>query len=271
MQSSTAWLSTTNAVLFALQAVVNVVYAKSLLKTPRQYETMITPESFAFLIWILIYILEAVVVVIDLVSPQYSVYADASQPSQLRTCFGFSCVANIAWVLLYVKGHVHLATFSMFLLWLALLVLYIYTVNDRQLRSGRSSSIFQVGSQIDWWQYICSELPFALYFSWVTALTLSHVAISLQQHRQTFLPIAVYVLHLSILIIMALVTLHYAHDPIFSLVIIWFLSAIATKHDSFPNEFKTLDASVKSCAAEGVEVIAGLLVISALIMMFTDR
>ncbi|DBA03610.1 TPA: hypothetical protein N0F65_006789 [Lagenidium giganteum] len=256
----TSNLALLNAVLFVVQAIVNVVYAKYFVILAREYETLIAPASFAFAIWFLIYALEAVLVSVDVFYPQYSLYADASQPGQLRACFGLTCVFNTLWLILYVKHHVHAATVMIILLWLSLLMLYIYSINDRNSLAD-----------MDWRLYVCNELPIALYFAWVTVLTFNHVAISLQHTRQAFLPVSVYVIHLTIVIVLALIAIIYGQDMAFGAVVIWYLSAVAAKHGQVPQQIEVADKCVRACAGEGAGIIGTILVISLLYMLMYDR
>lgn len=256
-----SWFALLNAVLFAVQAGVNIAYAHCFVPLAREYETLIAPASFALSLWVLVYALEALLVLTDVFYPQYSLYADATQPAQLRTCFAVTCVANTAWVILYVKHAVHGATVMIYVLWLALLVLYIYSVNDRNSRGA-----------MDWRQYACNELPVALYFAWVSALAFNHLAISLQVARGGgFLSVATYVVHLCIVITFAIMAVLYAKDPVFALVTIWYLVAVAVKDVSFPDKIMCADMSVRACAGEGAGIVGVLLVLSTIYMTYYER
>ncbi|KAJ0401553.1 hypothetical protein ATCC90586_002861 [Pythium insidiosum] len=241
-------------------AAVNIAYAKYFVLRAREYETLISPASFAFTIWILIYALEVVLVLTDLLYPESSFYADATQPTQLRATFALTCVLNIAWLILYVKRHVVAATVMIFFLWLALLVLYVYSVNDRNSRAA-----------FDWKLYVCSELPIAMYFAWVTMLAFVHLAIALQDSRHAFLTVATYVTHLTIVTVLALLAILYAQDAIFGLVAIWYLIAVSTKHVKLPADLHAGDMAVRACAGEAAGILGAVLVVTFLAMFLLDR
>lgn len=258
--TSTSTFALLNLALFVVQAGVNIAYAHCFVPLVREYETLIAPASFALSIWILIYLLEAILVLTDVLYPQWSLYADATQPMQLRTCFALTCVANTAWVILYAKHSVHGATVMIFVLWLALLMLYLYSVNDRNSRG-----------MMNWRQYICNELPIALYFAWVSALAFNHLAISLQHARGGFLPVSTYVVHLCIVITFALIAVLFAKDPVFGLVAIWYLVSVAVKRVNVPSTVQCADMSVRACAGEGAAIVGILLALTTLYMMYYER
>lgn len=257
---NTSWFALLNAALFVVQAGVNIAYARYFVTLAREYETLIAPASFAFAIWIPIYALEALLVLTDVFYPQYSLYADATQPAQLRTCFAITCITNTAWLILYVKHHVYAATVMIYLLWLALLMLYIYSVNDRNARGT-----------FDWRQYTCNELPIALYIAWVSALAFNHLAISLQHAQGGFLSVSTYVVLLCVVITFAIVAVLYAKDAVFGLVAIWYLIAVAVKDVSMPSSVQCADMSVRACAGEGAVILGVLIALSMLYTMMYDR
>ncbi|GAB9475580.1 hypothetical protein Gpo141_00012668 [Globisporangium polare] len=252
-------LALLNAALFVVQAGVNVAYARYFVTLAREYETLIAPASFAFAIWILIYALEALLVLTDVFYPQRSLYADATQPTQLRTCFAITCIANSAWLILYVNHRVYAATVMIYILWLALLMLYIYLVNDRNARGT-----------FDWRQYTCNELPITLYIAWVSALAFNHLAISLQHARGGFLLVSTYVVLLCIVITFAIVAVLYAKDAVFGIVAIWYLIAVAVKDVSIPSSVQCADMSARACAGEGAVIVSVLIVLSTLYTAMYD-
>ncbi|KAF1774125.1 hypothetical protein GQ600_1309 [Phytophthora cactorum] len=178
------WFALINAALFVMQAVVNIVYAKRVVTVARDY---------ALVLWILVYALEAVLVIVDVFAPRYSMFADANQPAQLRLCFGITCILNTIWVFLYVSGHVYASTVVIYALWLAILVLYIYAVNDRNAR--------EIGP-FDWILYLCNELPISMYFAWVTTVAFTQLAMSMQHSNHDYLGLTTYVSYLCVVIVL---------------------------------------------------------------------
>lgn len=256
------WFAIINAALFVMQAVVNIVYAKRFVTVARDYETLITPASYAFVLWILVYALEAVLVVVDVIAPRYSMFGEANQPAQLRLCFGLTFVLNTIWVFLYVSGHVYAATVIIYALWLALLVLYIYAVNDRNARET---------GPFDWTLYLCNELPISAYFAWVTTVAFTHLAMSMQHSNHDFLGLTTYVSYLCVVIVLGLLTSRYAQDLISGLVIIWYLIAVLIKHVQLPHSVQCMDIAVRACAGEGAAIIAAVLAINLCRSLMEDR
>ncbi|KAF4140565.1 hypothetical protein GN958_ATG10284 [Phytophthora infestans] len=242
-----------NGALFVMQAVVNIVYAKRFVAVAREYETLITPASYALVLWILVYALEAVLVVVDVFAPRYSMFADANQPAQLRMCFGITCILNTIWVFLYVSGHVYASTVIIYALWLAILVLYVYAVNDRNARET---------GPFDWILYLCNELPISMYFAWVTALAFTQLAMSMQHSNHAYLGLTTYVSYLCVVIVLGLLTSRYAQDLVAGLVIVWYLIAVSIKHVQFPQSVQCMDTAVRACAGEGAAIIAAVLAIN---------
>lgn len=248
-----SWYALINAALFAMQAVVNIVYAKRFVTEARAHETLITPASYALVLWILVYALEAVLVVVDVFAPRYSMFADANQPAQLRLCFSATCVLNTIWVFLYVSGYVYAATVVIYALWLAILVLYVYAVNDRNARET---------GPFDWILYLCNEVPISMYFAWVTTVAFTHLAMSMQLSNHGYLGFTTYISYLCIVIVLGLLMSRYAQDLIAGLVIVWFLIAVSIKHVHFPQSVQCMDIAVRACAGEGAAIIAAVLAVN---------
>jgi benzodiazapine receptor len=256
-----SWLALTNAGLLLLQALINGIYVKSFVAVAREQETLITPASFAFAMWIVVYALELVFVAVDLFVPQLSMFTDANQPMKLRLCFAMTCVLNTAWVLLMATRHTYAATVFIYLLWVFILVLYIYAVNERNARGGDS----------DWGSYLCNEFPMSVYLAWVTCVAFMHLAMALQVADNSYLRLTTYAALLGTVIVLALVTASYAQDPVFSLVVIWYLIAVSVKHVQLPSDIECTDVGVRTCAGEGAAIIAVMLIISLFQMLIEDR
>ncbi|KAL4115681.1 hypothetical protein PRIC2_012687 [Phytophthora ramorum] len=247
------WFALINAALFVMQAVVNIVYAKEFVSVARDYETLITPASYALVLWILVYASEAVLVSVDVFAPRYSMFADANQPAQLRLCFGLTCILNTIWVFLYVWSHVYASTVIIFALWLAILVLYIYAVNDRNAREA---------GPFDWILYLCNEVPISMYFAWVTTVAFTELAMSMQHSDHDYLGLTTYVSYLSVVVVLGLLASRYAQDWISGLVIVWYLIAVSIKHVHFSSSVECADIAVRASAGQGAAIIAAVLAIN---------
>lgn len=245
MESSLlAWL---NAALFVMQIVVNVVYASSFAEPSRVFGTPLTPAVYSLGIWVVIYLLEGLLVLVDLVYPVHSLYAGSSS---LRICFTIMRLTNPAWVIAYTHGFMTAATVLIFVLLVPLSVLYVYAVRDRLASIQRG--FFDPKS------YIYNELPVAVYFGWVLATAISHLAMALQHSKDGHMTTEAYVAHVCVVLVVALVALLYTHDMVLPLVSLWFLIAIWTRPK--PSPTCCVDISVAACACEGVIVLATMLV-----------
>lgn len=254
-------LALVNLALLVVQAVINAVYAKSFVAVAREHETLITPASFAFSMWIAVYVLEVALILVDVYAPQHSMFADASQPSQLRMFFSLTCVLNALWVVLMATRRIYAATVFIFLLWVAILVLYVYAINDRNARLG----------SIDWLSYLCNEFAIAVYLAWVTCTAFTHLAMSMQLSNHGFLRLTTYVALLAVVAVLALLSSRSAQDPVFGLVVVWYLIAVSTKHIKFPSDVECADTAVRACAGEAAAIVGAMLALGLFQMLIEDR
>jgi benzodiazapine receptor len=237
-----AVLSWVNAALFALQLGVTalVFYLTGNAATfDPQNQTLVTPAGYAFSIWSLIYVLSMVLLVADITRPELVFYSVSPKPNALRLCFAVSCVANGGWCVLFNYGYVHLATLDMTVLWLALAALYAFaSYAHRHLQlSG-------------WREYLCSELCIRVYFAWISAATVLSWAISLQHLHGGILPLEAYLSLLGVVFVLSMGSLLVGRDPVFSVVAVWTLVAIARKDpDSFSGATRDTFVQVQTAAA----------------------
>lgn len=253
-----AVLSYVNAALFVLQlgATGLVFYLTGNAATfDPQNQTLVTPAGYAFSIWSLIYVLSIVLLVADIARPELVFYSVVPKPNTLRLCFAVSCVANGGWCVLFNYGYVHLSTLDMTVLWLALAVLYVsasYAHRHRHLPG--------------WREYLCSELCVRVYFAWVSAATALSWAISLQHLHGGILPLEAYLGLLGVIFALSMVCLLVGRDPVFPVVAVWTLVAIARKDpDSFSGATHDTFVQVQTAAA----LCGGVLALS--VMAFGHR
>jgi hypothetical protein len=148
----------------------------------------------------------------------------------------------------------------LFLLWLALGFLYLFTVNNRLVRVN-----------FDYLQSMCGDLPIVLYFAWVQAMALMHLAMAIQATKDDYLSVTGAVVHLCILIIITLLAVLYAQDAMFGLVTIWYLVGIAVKHSYLSKIMQSQDLAVRTAAAEGAAIVGALLIIGTLYNLMQNR
>ncbi|DBA04522.1 TPA: hypothetical protein N0F65_011070 [Lagenidium giganteum] len=243
-----------NAALFALQLILTALgFARDSTFDQRYLVTPITPAAYAFEIWTAIYLATAVMALTDCFYPQYSVFSYASRPDILRWCFAATCVVNTAWVWLFTTNHVHIAALDIIVLWWLLLPIYVFLSWERQLRPFL------------WRPYLCSELCFRLYFSWISAAVVVSVAISMQVAVDGFLSLATYLSLLGSFLVLAVSAVAYCRDPVIGLVAAWALVGITQQSFAFPSTIETSVAQVQACAALGAGVLISTVAISLIV------
>ena len=137
---------------------------KSIGAVSAQYPTLLTPASYAFSIWILIYLL-----LIAFVGYQWVTYLKGRDYTLLKDTGGWFSLANVTnalWVIAWTREALGLSVFLIFLLVLSLIQLLIrlrLEVWDAPLRI-----ILFV-----WW-------PVCIYMGWIVLASITNVAVYLK-------------------------------------------------------------------------------------------
>lgn len=241
-----AWL---NAALFAIQLALNRLFGSRIGVTSHRHDTLLTPSSFAFSIWGLIYSMMTLTVIMDCLFPSLSFYSTSPYPRILRSLFAITCVANSLWLLVFTNDYVHTATVVLIVLWSCLLILYGHIM--LQWKRGFFT----------WNRYIGSELSIVLYFAWTSAAVLISIAVSMQEIKGTYLSLELYIVMLSILVFSGAYTYSQLQDTAFTLVVVWALAGLALRSD-----IDELDGrkgyGVRACAKQGLVLICLLFIFS---------
>lgn len=152
--------------LVALMATIVVNYlsnttllnGETVAKVSDLYPTLITPASYAFSIWSLIYVGLVCFVFYQLRSkPGTEVVVE-----QVNWWFVISCIANSCWVMAWIYGYTELSVLIMLVLLSCLLKIVART--GMELTDAPWRLIFFV-----WW-------PFCLYLGWITMAAAVNVA-----------------------------------------------------------------------------------------------
>jgi hypothetical protein len=251
-----AWL---NAFLYLIQQIVGKYVSKGIGPMSKKNETLITPAPYAFAIWGLIYFFLTLTICVDLFFPKYSFYEQSNHVVLLRVVFGYSCIANMTWGLLFTSGYINFSTGIIWTLWVSLAILYLFILFHREKK------------KFCFIQYFFSELGIIIYFAWTCAATTISVAVSLQDIQGGgFLSLMSYQTLIAILLIVVLSAVVYAHEIAFGLVAIWALIGIAVKKNDFEIS-QVLSSSVKASAILGAAVIAGMILVSTIQYFFHKR
>lgn len=178
------------------------------------YPTLFTPAGYVFSIWGIIYTLLLIFTVYQALPKQ------RNKPFLTKTSFLYvlGCLANIVWIILWVRESIIPSTLLMFILLVSLIAIYL------RLGIGKS----KVGLR----EKLAVHLPFSVYLGWITVASIANVAISLtvanwdafglsEVFWTTFM--------MGIATLVTLIVILTRGDIGYSMVIIWALAGIAVK------------------------------------------
>jgi hypothetical protein len=214
-----------NALALALVLLVNglaerlPINGRTTGEISAMYPTRITPASYAFMIWGLIYGLLILFVIYQLLP------AGRSKP-EVRDIGGWfivSCAMNIAWLLLWHYLYIDATVFIMFALLISLFAVYTRT---RSARPPIRDAAFWLVS-----------VPFSIYLGWITVASIVNVSVVLINHqwnRWGLSEVAWTGIILLAFILLAWWIGHKFEDPFYLLTIVWTLIAIGVNQQSSP-------------------------------------
>ncbi|MEM3530364.1 MAG: TspO/MBR family protein [Nitrososphaerales archaeon] len=174
--------------------------------------TLITPASYAFSIWGIIYIMLGIFVFYQALSNQ--------RAKEFREKVGYlfiaSCILNIFWLFLWQFEYLIFSVFVIFLLLATLIAIYL------SLEVGKVSLSLN--------EKIAFQLPFSVYLGWISIASIANVATTLVSVKWDGFGISHEVWASSLIIIVLVITLLVIatkKDVAYGLVIIWALLGIA--------------------------------------------
>ncbi|WP_152395566.1 tryptophan-rich sensory protein [Paenibacillus guangzhouensis] len=173
----------------------------------------LTPASYAFLIWGMIYAALLVFIIYQLLP------AGRARPEiqQIGGWFIVSCAMNIVWLLLWHYQYIESTLFIMLALLIALIAIYSRTrIPGPPVRDAA---------------YWLLGVPFSLYLGWVVVATLTNLSVFLTHAygQGEIAGLSQVTLSVWLLILTGFIALWAAtrqHDPFFLLPIVWGLIAI---------------------------------------------
>ncbi|MCE7791884.1 tryptophan-rich sensory protein [Salipaludibacillus sp. CUR1] len=196
------------------------------------FPVLVTPASYAFSIWGLIYLLLACFIVIQLIPRKRNV----PLITMIGPWFFVSCLFNIFWIFLWHYLYIVSAMFIMIGILITLSVIYqrIHYYNTRVERLNRV-------------ERLCYLLPFSIYLAWISVATIVNISIGLEVLnwdrwglRDEFWAVAV-------LALAAGLALYFGSrytDIAFMLVIIWALTAIGVQQSGLVSQTAYLLSAV---------------------------
>ena len=203
-----------------------------------RFDVYFVPAGYVFAIWGLIY----------LALLAYSVYqalpGQRENPRLRRIgyLYALSCVANIAWILLWHYEYFEFTLVAMGALLLLLIAIYL------RLGTGRT----RVSGAETW----LARVPFSIYLGWITVATIANLTSVLEYlgwNGWGLSPVAWAVIMMVVAAVIASLVSLTRGDVAYVAVILWAFAGIAVKHS-------TILAIVITAWAAGIFVALTLLV-----------
>ena len=195
------------------------ITGKSVAAISNRFPVPVTPAGWAFSIWGIIYI--------GLIA--YAIYqalpGQRTNPRLRRIGYWYllGCVANIAWLFLWVNEQITLSLVAMVVLLLSLITLYLRAEMNR-------TNI----ARIERW---CVNIPFGVYMGWITVATIVNVTVVLYNLGWNGLGISPEIWTTLLLIVGTVIALGVGItrvDIAYMATVIWAYSAILVKNIPIP-------------------------------------
>lgn len=168
---------------FATQVGVNIAYSGDVGNVSDTYESCITPSSYTFSIWSLIYIGEAFYNFMIIWSP---VGTDISiVHHKVGLFYPALCILNFSWILIWRIGTPAAVVVSTVIIGLMMVILIIILMHTRAwlLTKKHTKSVGSHKHEMVWradiWATITFDIPFSLYFGWITCATILGITTSI--------------------------------------------------------------------------------------------
>lgn len=230
---------------FLLNGALTSLYSRNNPILSRKYQTLATPAGWAFSIWALIFLSEAVFCVAQLL-PQLR---GSEEVAKAGPPFAFACLFQAAWSFAF--GNEYIYT-SQALILLILLALW---------RTNAALHAISKSSPPSLSHYILLYLPFAVHFGWLTAASIVSLNVSLvaiaPSHHAWLLALAV------ISLTCAFVAGILAPDSTYTLTISWALAGVSSQLKSPLDEAPEADPIKGWCPPFVTEALSGVAIVLA--------
>ncbi len=217
-------------ILFTLYASVLPLNGQSQQQVAANASIYLLPASYAFSIWIVIYVGLIAYVIYQYLPRQKT----NTLHKQIAPWFILSCAANCAWVYCWHYGYFQWALCAVLVLIESLMTLYL-RLGIGRIQVHRNETLFV-------------RIPFSLYFGWLTIITIITISVYLNSINWDAYGLepelwAIIVLGITALI-SGLVALRF-RDFVYASGVIWGFIAIAVEHNSsLPIAFTVVIMSV---------------------------
>ncbi|WP_106769057.1 tryptophan-rich sensory protein [Paenibacillus faecalis] len=238
-----------NIVAFAAVIAVNILSStlplggRTIKQISDQYYIYITPASYAFMIWSLIYVLLAGFLI-------YQWRRDTGIRDSVRSIgiwFILSCIFNISWLILWHYLYIEWSVGMMLLLVLSVGVIYYKTRSIHYPTTGEKLFV---------------KLPFSIYLGWVCSAFLVNIGIVIHKNGWSIFGLTEIGWSTALLCtgaVLAILISYPYRDYMLPLVFVWAYIAISTEH-------KDVDQILLSSF-----VLAAILFIYAIWLFFIRR
>jgi benzodiazapine receptor len=226
MSSKSGYLRWANIAAFIVTLIINGLAGTTLIggrttaDVSNQYTTLITPAGYVFAIWGIIYVLLGVFLVYQALPSQ----KDKPFQAQISGLFILTCIFNIVWLFLWQNLLLPLSDVVIFAYLASLAAIYL------RLTVGKSNRTLK--------EKLAVEVPFSVYFGWVTIASIANVTVTLASVGWDGFGVAaetwaIIVLALALLIDLAIIATR--RDVAYSVVFIWALAGIAVNQSAHSN------------------------------------
>lgn len=233
-----------NAIAFTAMVVVNALAVLLPINgvTPGQvsdsYPNLFAPAGFTFSIWSVIYLLLLFFTLFQLRNESEAV-------EKIGYAFVVSCLSNIAWIFSWHYKVIGLSLFFIIVLFISLAKIFL---EIKKFDLSRKEKILV-------------ELPFSIYFGWITVAVIANVTTWLVSMESVNLGLSEFfwtnvVLTIGLLITFSVIILKNA--PSFGLSVIWAYAGILAKHvspDGFGKAYLSVMTTAGTCLALLVIVV----------------
>ena len=195
------------------------ITGKSVAAISDRFPVPVTPAGWAFSVWGIIYV--------GLIA--YAIYqalpAQRTNPRLRRIGYLYllGCVANVAWLFLWVNELITLSLVAMVVLLLSLITLYLRANMNR--------------TNIDHAERWCVNIPFGIYMGWITVATIVNVTVVLYNLGWNGLGISPYIWTTILLVVGTVIALSVGItrvDIAYMATVAWAYSAILAKNLPVP-------------------------------------
>ncbi len=191
--------------------------------------TLITPATYTFAIWGVIYVLLGIFIVYQALPSQ----KDKPFHEQISFLFILTSIFNVGWILLWQYNFLVLSVVLILAFTASLIAIYL------RLNIGRS--------KVSLTEKLAVHVPFSVYLGWLTIATIADVSVTLLNlgwngfgvSAQTW---AIVVLVLALIVTLAVIVTR--RDIAYSLVIVWALVGIAVGQSSYALTMLVVEVAV---------------------------